>query len=764
MPIPLNILIVEDSPADAEILVDELRRAGYDPKWTRVQNELDFRAGLKDRPDLIFSDFTLPQFSVRRALELLRESRNPAPFIIVSGTIGEERAVESLKAGATDYVLKDTPARLGIAVERALREAKERSERQRVEHWLNSFFSGATAGLAIVDRERRYIHINETLAQMDGLSAEAHLGRTIDEILPDFARSVTPLLESVLRTGQPVLDAEITAPTVGLAGALRHWRASYFPIHGSAGRLDGVGCVVVETTARKQAEEARRISEERFRQLAENIDEVFWITDSAKNEMLYVSPAYETIWGRTCESLLRSPSSWFDAIHADDRERVKEAAAKQQNQNAYDEVYRITRPDGSVRWIHDRAFPVRDANSQVLRIVGLAEDITKQRELEEQFRHVQKMESIGQLAGGVAHDFNNILTVISGHASLLLADPLISEEAEESAEQISLASERAANLTRQLLTFSRRQLMQTRELDLDDVIESVIKMLVRVLGADINLEFTRSKLPPILADAGMLEQILMNLAVNARDAMPKGGTLTICTGTEMIDELFVKQNPEASGGEFVWISVTDTGVGISPRDLSKIFDPFFTTKEVGKGTGLGLATVYGIVKQHRGWINVQSKLRKGTTFKIYFPATVARGGTPAVSREEIKIRGGRETILLVEDEKAVRQLVSHVLGSFGYNIIEADCGKTALEQWQRHAKIDLLLTDLVMPGGMSGRELADTLRLQHPKLRIIFMSGYSAEVVGRDFRLREGVNFLQKPYAPRALAKCVRDCLDSSQV
>ncbi|HTD67355.1 MAG TPA: PAS domain S-box protein, partial [Candidatus Limnocylindria bacterium] len=540
MPIALNILIVEDSPDDAELLVHELRNAGFDPKWKRVQNEPDFRAGLKERPDLIFSDFSLPQFSVRRALEVLRETRITVPFIIVSGTIGEERAVESLKAGATDYVLKDSSARLGIAVERALREAKERSERERIEQWLNSFFSGATAGLAILDREQRYIQINETLAQMNGLPVEAHLGRTLEDILPALAPQVTPLVASVLRTGQPVLDTEVTGPTAEKAGMIRHWRASFFPIQGPAGRIDGVGCVVVETTARKQAEEALRVSEERFRQLAENIDEVFWVTDPAKNQVLYVSPAYEDIWGRTCESLLHSPQWWLDTVHTQDRARVADAVMSKQGQGAYDEVYRINRPDGSVRWIHDRAFPVRDAQGDVLRIVGLAEDITKERELEEQFRHAQKMESIGQLAGGVAHDFNNLLTVISGHASLLLTDFKLEEDAQDSVEQISLASERAANLTRQLLTFSRRQLMQTRELNLDDVIESVIKMLVRVLGADINLQFTRSKLPPIFADAGMLEQILMNLAVNARDAMPKGGTLTICTGTETLDELFVK--------------------------------------------------------------------------------------------------------------------------------------------------------------------------------------------------------------------------------
>jgi two-component system cell cycle sensor histidine kinase/response regulator CckA len=489
------------------------------------------------------------------------------------------------------------------------------------------------------------------------------------------------------------------------------------------------------------------------------------MTDPAKNEMLYISPAYETIWGRTCESLYRAPRTWVEAIHDEDRERVAQAAIAQQTAGKYDEVYRIRRPDGSIRWIHDRAFPILNAAGEVYRVVGVAEDITVRKELEEQFRQSQKMESIGQLAGGIAHDFNNILTVIQGHASLTLLDTTLSADAKESNEQIALAAERAAGLTRQLLTFSRRQVIQTREMNLNDIIEQVLKMLRRVLGADITLHFQRANLPPIVADAGMLEQILMNLAVNARDAMPKGGTLTICTHGETVSKAFAEQNPEASAGEFVCLEVADTGCGIPPENLQRIFEPFFTTKEIGKGTGLGLATVYGIVKQHRGWITLHSSVGKGTAFKIYFPAAAGRvESTRAVSKDE-KIRGGSETILVVEDEAPLRQLVRNVLEAHGYTVIEAASGKAGVEQWQAHrARIDLLLTDLVMPGGMTGRELADALKEKDPRLKIVFTSGYGAEIVGQDFRLREGINFLQKPYAPRTLAKCVRGCLDSSRV
>jgi CheY-like chemotaxis protein len=306
--------------------------------------------------------------------------------------------------------------------------------------------------------------------------------------------------------------------------------------------------------------------------------------------------------------------------------------------------------------------------------------------------------------------------------------------------------------------------LETRELNLNDVIESVLKMLRRLLGADITLHFRPGELPLIVADSGMLEQVLMNLAVNARDAMPNGGTLTIETGTETMAADSAEKNPEVSPGQFAWMCVSDTGSGIPPENLGKVFEPFFTTKEIGKGTGLGLATVYGIVKQHRGWIALQSKVNEGTAFKIFLPVIAARskGARPSAVRENI--RGGHETILVVEDETSLRELVRDILESYGYRVLIADCGAAALGEWQAHRDhIHLLLTDLVMPGGINGRQLAEQLRLEKPKLPIVFTSGYSADVLGPEFRVREGINFLHKPYPPSALARCVRACLDGTR-
>jgi nitrogen-specific signal transduction histidine kinase/ActR/RegA family two-component response regulator len=397
-------------------------------------------------------------------------------------------------------------------------------------------------------------------------------------------------------------------------------------------------------------------------------------------------------------------------------------------------------------------------------LFSLFRDITTQRRLEEQLRQSQKMEAIGQLAGGVAHDFNNILTVIHGHSSLLQSSEL-DDNAMRSAQQITQAAERAAALTRQLLTFSRRQLIQPKKLDMNKIVNNMTDLLARLLGEDVTLQLNYSLSPAMVeADVGMMEQVLLNLAVNARDAMPKGGQLAIHISIMEVNEAHVQQRPEARVGRFVCVSKSDTGCGIPPENLQRIFEPFFTTKEVGKGTGLGLATVYGIVKQHQGWIEVESTIGKGTTFRIFIPYAGSAQAEAERPTTQIAVRGGNETILLVEDEKPVRELVSRVLQKYGYKIVQAGSGTEAIEAWGRHkGEIALLFTDLVMPDNMNGRELAEKLKAESPALKVIFTSGYSADIVGKDFKLEPELNFLQKPYQPQALALTVRRCLDDKQ-
>jgi len=387
------------------------------------------------------------------------------------------------------------------------------------------------------------------------------------------------------------------------------------------------------------------------------------------------------------------------------------------------------------------------------------EDVTERLSLEAQLRQAQKMESVGQLAAGIAHDFNNMLTIIQGHSGILLARPNLPPAMFDSVQAVYFAAERAAGLTQQLLMFSRRNVMQPEPLDLRTVVGDMSKMLKRLLGETINLVFNPpDQLDSIHGDTGMMEQVVMNLAVNARDAMLKGGTLTIDTRAVEIADAGARLHPEARAGQFVCLSVTDNGCGMDAATQSHIFEPFFTTKEVGKGTGLGLATVYGIVKQHEGWIEVASEVGQGTTFNIFFPASAEPVAAPAEETlPTAEVRGGNETILIVEDEPIVREMAQLILEEYGYRVLEAGNGVEALAVWEQHQDaIDLLLTDVVMPEGMTGKELADKLSARQPKLKVLITSGYTAEE-----QITGGTRFLQKPYNRQTLAQAVRDCLDA---
>jgi signal transduction histidine kinase len=407
------------------------------------------------------------------------------------------------------------------------------------------------------------------------------------------------------------------------------------------------------------------------------------------------------------------------------------------------------------------ATPIFDAVRNIDGMIVTVEDITKRLTLESQLRQSQKMECVGQLAAGVAHDINNILTIIQGHAGILLHSMPAGDDAARSLAQISTAAERAAGFIKHLLTFSRKQVFQTRVLDLNSVLRNMESMLPRMLGEQITLEIRYAPgLPPVSADASMIDQIVMNLTVNSRDAMPKGGKLFIETTALKISAEQVRKNSEARAGQFICLTVTDTGCGMEPKVLQRIFEPFFTTKAVGEGTGIGLATVYGIVKQHHGWAEVTSKVGAGTTFKIFLPVVQAEAAvTPVTAPKPETIVGGRETILVVEDETNLLELVRTILEHYQYRILTASSGVEALRVWDEHrGQIDLLLTDMIMPGGMTGNELAAGLKKRQPNLKVIFTSGYSAELVGKD--MGKGTTaFLPKPYQPQQVARLVREVL-----
>jgi PAS domain S-box-containing protein len=507
----------------------------------------------------------------------------------------------------------------------------------------------------------------------------------------------------------------------------------------------------------KRAETVLRESEERFRQLAENIGEFFWMTDPAKENFLYVSPAYERIWGRSCKSLLEEPGSFFDAIHPGDRPRVLNTLQAESGV-PYELEYRIVRPDCSIRWIRDRSFPVRDDAGQMIRIAGMAEDVTEKRQREMQLRQSQKMQAIGRLAGGVAHDFNNLLSVIFGHSALLAASFPSQERLRDSVAEINRAAERGAALTQQLLAFGRRQVVEPKVLDLGLVLAESRNVLKQLIGEDVRLTMVLSHgVSRVNIDPGQINQVLRNLALNARDAMPQGGELTVETSNIDFDAASATVHPERQPGPYVLLTVTDTGCGMTPEVQAHIFEPFFSTKD--DRTGLGLSVVDGIVKQNGGHLSVVSRPGLGTTFSVYLPA--AEESVDGSSQNALsKPVPGNETILLVEDEDPVREVTALLLESLGYRVLQVSGAEEALNLVQRNrAKIDLLLTDVIMPG-MSGRELAEAFRVYDPSVKVLFQSGHTDDIMVRHSILNAEVAFLQKPFSLDSLAKKIRELFD----
>jgi PAS domain S-box-containing protein len=501
-------------------------------------------------------------------------------------------------------------------------------------------------------------------------------------------------------------------------------------------------------------------NEHRLRTLVEEArDAVVQLTPELRIEGL--NAAFETITGWPRDRWLGQP--FVDVVHEAERNRANEVFGRVlRGEKVPPFELRLQQPNGNRLTLEFSATPDYSAGTMG-GLMAIGRDLTARKELEEQLQQAQRMESVGQLAGGVAHDFNNILAVILMQASLIESLEHPPPSIAEGLQQIRMAAERAAGLTRQLLTFSRRQHMELRDVDLSQVVDDLGKMLRRILGEDIELRTSSAgKLPLVHADVGMIEQVIMNLVVNARDAMPRGGLLTISTAVEV--------SPKQAGGlpfqslnqRAVVLTVTDTGSGIPAEIVPRIFEPFFTTKEVGKGTGLGLATVYGIVRQHGGAVDVDSEVGRGTRFRVLLPAVEGPAAAADRTAPVAELRGGDETVLVVEDEAVVRALVRLVLEQKGYRVIEAVSGATAVALWEQGLSFDLLLTDMIMPGGVSGQELAQLILARRPDLPVIYTSGYSGDAVAQGFLLTEGKDFLQKPFGPIKLLTTVRAALDAA--
>jgi PAS domain S-box-containing protein len=644
------------------------------------------------------------------------------------------------------------------------------------EQLLHAFFAVAPAGLAISDDQFRYVHISETLAQMNGLTVKDHLGKRIGEILPHIAPVMNPMFEHIMASGQPVLDLEMSDDDFGGIPAgtqthVRHWNFSCFPIKGDEGKPIGIGTFGIDITRRLKAEEALRESVEQFRgtfeQAAVGIAHI-----DPKGRWLRVNNKLCDILGRTPEELCET--TFQEITHPDDLDSDLEYIRRMLNNelDTYSIEKRSIRKDGSSVWLNLTVSLVREANGKPKYFISVVEDITDRKQMmetlherEEQLRQSQKMEAVGQLAGGIAHDFNNLLTAIAGNCMFLLQDLEHANPLREEVEEIRKSADRAATLTRQLLAFSRKQMLQPKVLDLNVVVADISKMVQRLIGSHIKIEVN---LEPgekfVEVDPGQIEQVLLNLAVNARDAMPQGGQLSIESSHVTLDTINQFKDISVPPGDYVKLCVTDTGCGIEPDILAHIFEPFFTTKDIGKGTGLGLSTVHGIIKQSGGDIRVSSEPGCGTIFDIYLPQVSESAEEEQSVEKELSQPVEAGTVLLVEDEEVVRRIASHVLKQQGYQLLEAANGQEALElAISNHGKFDLLLTDLRMPE-MSGQEIAQFLTSLYPHVKVVFMTGAIEDDI---FNQDDGATSpicLQKPWTPDTLSLAVRQALDGVAV
>jgi len=621
---------------------------------------------------------------------------------------------------------------------------------------LNALMENTVDPIYFKDLEGRFMRVSSTMAAKRGLaSADQLLGRTdFDFIMRDSAHEIRKQELEIIRTGKPVVDVEIEEMWLDRPPT---WASvTKVPLHDQSGKIVGLFGVSHNITDRKNAEIALRESEEKFRGLVEGSSVAIWIHDG--NRFLYANPAALKMTGYTAEEL--STLSPAEFVHPDYRELVMKRAEERIDGKEVPRhyEYQILKKSGDAIWIDFSGATIDYRGKQA--IIASAYDITERKKLEEQLLQSQKMEGIGRLAGGVAHDYNNMLSVIIGYGEMLATKMNKGDPLYRYAEFIAAAAKRGADITKQLLAFARREIVSPLVLNPNDAIDSLGKMFESLIGENIELTFIPAQnVWNIKIDPTQLDQILVNLATNSRDAIDNTGTIIIETSNVHVDEAYAQNHIDFSPGEYVVISFTDSGRGISKETMEKIFEPFFTTKSKGQGTGLGLSTLYGIVKQNGGSINVYSEVGQGTTFKIYLPRHKGDVQQPEETQEEEEPVGGTETILVVEDRADLLELVKNTLQMFGYKVLTALSPAESIQLGKAYyGEIDLLLTDVVMPG-MNGKELRNKIQTIRPNIKTIFMSGYTANVIAHEGVLDKGVDFIQKPFTSKALARKVREIL-----
>jgi PAS domain S-box-containing protein len=649
------------------------------------------------------------------------------PQGVVVGTVG-------LFQDVTDYK----------HAEQALRASEER---------FRSLYENSTLGLYRTTPDGLILLANPALVKMLGFSSFAELSRrNLESTGYEQGYHRAEFKRQIEAEGEV---KGLEACWIRLDGTPIYVRESARAIRDATGQVLYYEGTVEDITQRKLAEMERR----KLSQAVEQSPASIVITDR-NGAIEYVNPKFTRLTGYTLEEVRGQNPRVLkgERTSGEEYSRLWETISRGDEWHG---EFQNRKKSGELYWELASISPILDEQGRITHFLAVKEDVTERKLLEEHLRQAQKMEAIGQLAGGVAHDFNNILASILLHLGLLKQDPSLDPATQQSLNELIRESQRGANLVRQLLMFSRRSLLEVKRLDPNDLVLNLLKMLKRLIGEHIELQFSPNlALPPIQADPGMIEQVIVNLCVNARDAMPKGGRLRLELTLVEADAARTAAHPPAAPGPFVCLSVSDTGCGIAPANLEHIFEPFFTTKEAGKGTGLGLATVDGIAAQHKGWVEVESTPGQGSTFRVYLPAT-ARGPVQTSILEQTRLQRGTESILLAEDEDSLRRVASQCLRLLGYKVLEAANGGEALRIWEEHhGDIQLLITDMVMPGGLTGLDLGVQLRARDPNLKVIICTGYSAEMATQGAPLDRAFVCVQKPYQLDAVSRVIRECLD----
>jgi two-component system, cell cycle sensor histidine kinase and response regulator CckA len=842
-----------------------------------------------------FGGFTREEL-IGRTMDEYRLLEDPSSQMVVARKLKEEGKVHNMELrvrtkdgdwrtvlfSADPITFNNKPCMLAVSVDITEREQEADALKQSEEKY-RKLVEHSLQGLSI-GQDMRFVYCNNAFLKMFGYTEKELLALSPREVEAMVHPDDRKILSERYRDQ---LAGKSISPRFEFRALKKDGTEIVLEMHTSLVEFNGkpaIQGICMDITERKKAENALRESEERFRMIAETMDEIFWIFDVDQKVATYLSPAFDRIWGFSRSRVVDSPEPIWDPVHPEDRELVHKVVDLMAAGRLHDYEYRIIRPDGSIRYLWNRGFPVKDKNGRIIRYIGVTQDVTEWRQAEEalkesreylnqiincigdpifvkdrehrivlvndamctfaglpherligsseipeavaaiiweqeesvfrtgkehvsedtlvdgqgvnrtlltkkspltdkngkkqivgvlrditeykrlesQFLQAQKMEAIGVLAGGVAHDFNNLLNVINGYAELMMDGMDLDNPMVKDLEQIREAGRRAAALTSQLLAFGRKQIMQPEIFDLNKVISGMQSMLSRMIGEDIEIGANFHPDPMLInADPGKIQQVVMNLVVNARDAMPNGGQLTIQTTRVDFEESYIKEHTMTKPGPYVMLAISDNGIGMDTETQARIFEPFFTTKSKEKGTGLGLSTVYGIVKQSGGFIWVYSEPGKGTTVKVYFPCEhEPAAAATLVTSPDLSIRGS-ETVLIVEDEEAVRALASRILRDRGYTVLEAADGMEALRIAQEFEnRIHLVLTDVIMPG-VGGRLLVSSLEEVRPGIKSLFISGYTDDAIVHQGILDTGVAFLQKPFSVEGLVRKVREVLNS---